>query len=128
MTATHIRCTSGIISNAIDIPVADASLVPARQDVRHHAIHEQGESKMNEKMLGILIGLAIVLVIVVIMVVIFRWLWNSTMPEVFDLKEISFWQAFRILLLAGMLFGGYHAAELPEHMATQPAPATSSSQ
>jgi hypothetical protein len=83
---------------------------------------------MNEKMLGILIGIAIGLVLVAIMVVVFRWLWNSTMPEVFDLKEISFWQALRILLLAGMLFGGYHAAEVPEQLSTQPAPATSPSQ
>jgi len=39
---------------------------------------------------------------------IFRWLWNITMPEVFNLKEISFWQAFRLLLIAGILFGGTH--------------------
>jgi hypothetical protein len=30
------------------------------------------------------------------------------MPEVFNLKEISFWQAFRLLLIAGLIFGGAH--------------------
>lgn len=35
-----------------------------------------------------------------------QWLWNITMPDVFNLKEINFWQAFRLLLIAGMLFGG----------------------
>jgi len=37
---------------------------------------------------------------------LFRWLWNITMPEVFGLKRITYWQAFRLLILAGMLFGG----------------------
>jgi len=35
-----------------------------------------------------------------------QWLWNITMPDVFGLKEITFWQAFRLLIIAGLLFGG----------------------
>jgi len=34
------------------------------------------------------------------------WLWNTTMPDVFELKKITYWQAFRLLLLAMILFGG----------------------
>jgi hypothetical protein len=41
-----------------------------------------------------------------IVIALFRWLWNITMPQVFGLKTITFWQAFRLLLLAGMLFNG----------------------
>lgn len=37
-----------------------------------------------------------------------KWLWNMTMPEVFGLKVITYWQAFRLLLIAGLLFGGTH--------------------
>lgn len=37
-----------------------------------------------------------------------KWLWNMTIPQVFGLKEITFWQAFRLLLIAGLLFGGTH--------------------
>jgi hypothetical protein len=44
-------------------------------------------------------------IFIVLGTVIFRWLWNITMPDVFGLKAITFWQAFRILLLAGFLFG-----------------------
>jgi hypothetical protein len=88
---------------------------------------QQGEQIMNEKVLGFLIGLAIGLVLVTIVVVVFRWLWNTTMPDVFGLREISFWQAFRILLLASMLFGGYHAVEVPELMSTPPGSNTSPS-
>jgi hypothetical protein len=36
---------------------------------------------------------------------IFQWLWNITMPQVFNLKEITYWQAFRLLIIAGLIFG-----------------------
>lgn len=35
-----------------------------------------------------------------------RYLWNTTMPNVFDLKEIDYWQAFKLLLIGVILFGG----------------------
>ena len=31
-------------------------------------------------------------------------LWNSIMPELFGFKAISFWMAFRLSLLSGLLF------------------------
>lgn len=37
---------------------------------------------------------------------VLKWLWNITMPDVFGLKQISFWQTFRLLLIACILFGG----------------------
>ena len=54
-----------------------------------------------------MIWLSVILVPILIAIgtAIFQWLWNITMPEVFGLKEVTFWQAFRILLLAGFLFG-----------------------
>ena len=39
---------------------------------------------------------------------ILKWLWNITMPQVFNLKEITYWQAFRLLLIAGIIFGATH--------------------
>jgi hypothetical protein len=41
---------------------------------------------------------------------VFGWLveilWNWVMPPLFGLKAITFWQAFGVLLLAKLLFGG----------------------
>jgi hypothetical protein len=37
---------------------------------------------------------------------IFQWLWNITMPEAFGLRQIRFWVAFRLLLIAGFLTSG----------------------
>ena len=48
-----------------------------------------------------------VLIAFVIFVFIFRWIWNHTVPAVFGLKEITFWQAVGILVLASILTGGH---------------------
>ncbi len=37
---------------------------------------------------------------------ILRWLWKATIPEVFGLKAVTFWQAVKLLLIAMILFGG----------------------
>jgi len=41
-----------------------------------------------------------------LIVALLQWLWNITMPDVFGLKTITYWQALRLLLIAAILFGG----------------------
>ncbi|GMQ82901.1 MAG: hypothetical protein BMS9Abin05_2367 [Rhodothermia bacterium] len=53
--------------------------------------------------------LAVVLLFPLIIPALLRWLWNTTMPEVFGLKQITFWQAFRLLIIAFILFGVWGA-------------------
>jgi hypothetical protein len=53
------------------------------------------------------VAVAIVLVSLVVFVLVFRWIWNHTVPAVFGLREITFWQAIGILLLASILTGGH---------------------
>lgn len=36
-----------------------------------------------------------------------QWLWNWLMPDVFGIKEITYWQAFGLLILGRLLFGGF---------------------
>ena len=82
---------------------------------------------MDEQLTGAIVGLIIGLILVAVLVVVFRWLWNSTLPEVFGVREVSFWQAFKIMLLAGILFGGHRALNVPQSVSTDPptAPAQS---
>lgn len=35
-------------------------------------------------------------------------LWNGLMPPIFGLKTIHFWQGVGLLVLARLLFGGFH--------------------
>ncbi len=53
------------------------------------------------------VTIAAVLVAFVVFVLVFRWIWNHTVPAVFGLKEITFWQAVGILILASILTGGH---------------------
>jgi succinate dehydrogenase hydrophobic anchor subunit len=53
------------------------------------------------------VAVAIVAVSLVVFVFVFRWIWNRTVPAVFGLKEITFWQAVGILILASILTGGH---------------------
>ena len=61
--------------------------------------------------IGILLGLVFAIILLVIFTLIFRWLWNTTMPDVFGLKKLGFWQALKILILASLLFGGPRVIE-----------------
>jgi hypothetical protein len=51
----------------------------------------------------LIIGLVVIGVFLVPL--IFQLLWNITVPEIFGLKRIRYWQAFRLLLIANMIFG-----------------------
>ncbi|MDA8752563.1 hypothetical protein N9M39_00215 [Halieaceae bacterium] len=57
-------------------------------------------------LVGAFVGLIIGLIILSIVTLVFRWLWNTTIPDVFGVKSLTFGQAFKILLIASMLFGG----------------------
>ena len=48
----------------------------------------------------------VVIFLVMLVAAIFQWLWNMTIPEVFGLNPLSFWQAFRLLLIALFLTSG----------------------
>jgi len=44
--------------------------------------------------------------IFLLIVALLQWLWNTTMPEVFGLKTVTYLQAMRLLIIAAILFGG----------------------
>ncbi|KPU44442.1 hypothetical protein OXPF_19360 [Oxobacter pfennigii] len=33
------------------------------------------------------------------------WLWNITVTRIFNIREITFWEAFRLMIIAAILFG-----------------------
>lgn len=74
-------------------------------------------------LVGIAVGIIIALVLIAILVVIFRWLWNSTMPDVFGAKTLSFGQSLKILILASILFGGHRVVDVPQQISDDAAPA-----
>ncbi len=58
-------------------------------------------------MVGVVVGLIIGSVALAILALILRWLWNSTLPDLFGVKPVTTWQAVKIMLISSMLFGGH---------------------
>ena len=50
--------------------------------------------------------LSVVICLLLVGTAVFQLLWNLTMPQVFGLRQIGFWVAFRLLLMAGILTSG----------------------
>ncbi len=67
-------------------------------------------------MIGAVIGLIIGLAALALLALILRWLWNSTLPELFGIKPVTTWQAVKIMLITSLLFGGHRViTEKPLH-------------
>ncbi len=77
-----------------------------------HFAHEPGGRghRSGSRVLRIFLLAVAGLAAMVLFAAVFGWLveilWNWIMPPLFGLKTITFWQAFGVLLLAKLLFGG----------------------
>ncbi len=54
----------------------------------------------------IFINILFIVILFFAVIKLLQYFWNLTMPQVFNLKEITYWQAFRILVISWLLFGG----------------------
>ena len=54
--------------------------------------------------LGVLAAVGMAAVFALVTALPTMWLWNWLMPELFGLKEITFWQALGLLVLSTLLF------------------------
>jgi len=52
-------------------------------------------------------GVALAALFALVLGFVVQWLWNWLMPDIFSLKLISYWQAFGLVLLGRLLFGGF---------------------
>lgn len=72
-----------------------------------------GESGKGRKLLRVVgmvfVGLVFALLFALVFGFLVKWLWNWLMPVVFGFKEISYWQAFAMVVLAKLLFGAFGA-------------------
>ncbi len=55
----------------------------------------------------VFLGLTLTVLFALVFGYVIMWLWNWLMPDIFGLGEISFWQAFGILVMAKILFGAF---------------------
>ena len=62
----------------------------------------KGNWKGKKPLLFLLVPIGIALMVWVVM-----YLWNAILPEVVGVTPITYWQAFGILILSKILFGGF---------------------
>jgi len=55
----------------------------------------------------VILGLAFAVVFALVFGLLVKALWNWLMPALFGLGTITYWQAFGIVILAKLLFGGF---------------------
>ena len=46
-------------------------------------------------------------VVLILFILITQLIWNAVLPDVFGIKEITFWQTIGLLILAHLFFGGH---------------------
>ena len=69
---------------------------------------KEGFSKQCVRATGyILLGVIGVVLLSAVFGYFVMHLWNWLMPDIFGLKMITFWQAFGLILLARLIFGGF---------------------
>ena len=55
---------------------------------------------------SVVVCIFIGLLFIFIAILILKWLWNSTLPELFGFKQITWWQTFKLWLICAILFSG----------------------
>ena len=78
-----------------------------------------GKKKVGRKVMRILAYVVLGIIVAALFALVFgfvlKWLWNWLMPDIFGLRQISYWQAFGLLLLAKLLFGRFSHHGHDEH-------------
>jgi cadmium resistance protein CadD (predicted permease) len=55
---------------------------------------------------GVVLGTVLIAVVSFVFAVVVKILWNWLMPNILGLKEITYWQAWGLMVLCGFLFKG----------------------
>ena len=70
-------------------------------------VHCRGPVRFLGILARVLMGIGVATAFAFVFAILVKALWNWIMPGVFGLGEIGFWQAFGLLLLAKIFFGGH---------------------
>jgi hypothetical protein len=89
--------------------------------MKHNSIHNlnRTSSRRGSKVFHIIgwtvMGLLFAALFALVFGFVVKWLWNWLMPALFGLGAITYWQAFGIVLLAKLLFGGFGGHHRSDH-------------
>lgn len=73
-----------------------------------HYRSSDGRSRKVLRIIGmVFVGVIFALLFALVFGFVVKWLWNFLMPELFGIKQITYWQAFGLVVLAKLLFGTF---------------------
>ena len=73
----------------------------------HNSYPNTNRNKIFHIVGHVLVGLLFAVAFALVFALLVKLIWNGLMPTIFDLQEITFWQAFGIIILAKLLFGSF---------------------
>ena len=88
------------------------------EDVKNHVSHHRKRGVKVLRIVGMtLVGIMAAILFGFLFALFIKLLWNWLMPALFSVKEITYWQAFGIFILAKLLFGsfGHHQDDHHDH-------------
>ena len=68
---------------------------------------------------GIAVTLTVIGMLIMAVSVVVEVLWDSIMPDIFGLPEITYWQAIQLFLLTYLLIGGGATASTITHRTSE---------
>jgi hypothetical protein len=89
-----------------------------------HYHSSNGRAMKILKIIGmVFVGVIFAVLFALVFGFLVKWLWNVLMPELFGLTQITYWQAFGIVVLAKLLFGTFGSkGQGPDHGSRHPGP------
>ncbi len=89
--------------------------------MENHWIDENGKNLDSRAMKAfriigmVFVGLIFAALFALVFGFLVKWLWNFLMPDLFGLKEITYWQAFTIVILSKLIFGTFGHKNYDRH-------------
>ncbi len=79
------------------------------EENRHEGTRRRRAGRKVIHVLGFtFLGIIIAVLFALVFGFVAKWLWNWLMPDIFGLRQVTYWQAFGLLLLTRLLLGGFH--------------------
>ena len=65
------------------------------------------DNSLISAVVGFITAVCVLFLVSLVFALPVLWLWNSTVPEVFGLKEINWWTAWKLSMLSTLLFKNF---------------------
>jgi hypothetical protein len=73
--------------------------------ILYFALILNGNNQIIHNLNDVIPLLVIIMLLIIGFPFFLRLLWNITIPQIFEIKKISYWESFRLFIITFLLFG-----------------------